>query len=215
MMLWPVSDRATGSTKVSRIDAKQTSEDQSPTQTSMQRYRIHSEAAVYFLTCSVVEWLPVFVGETSCKIITDSLTFCHREKHLRINAFVIMPTHMHLIVFDAAFDSTRLAQTLTDFRKFTGKRLSDHCAQHCPKCFSETLHNQGLADRERRFWQPSRHPEAIQEEPFWRQKLDYLHDNPCRKGLVSRAQYWRFSSAAWYISDGKELADVPLTPIVW
>jgi hypothetical protein len=51
---------------------------------SMERYRIHAEAAVYYLTYSVVEWLPVFVSGTTCKIVTDSLTFCHHEKHLRI-----------------------------------------------------------------------------------------------------------------------------------
>jgi hypothetical protein len=61
----------------------------------MEHYRIHAEAAVYYLTYSIVEWLPVFTSESSCKIVTDSLTFCHREQHHRINAFVIMPTHLH------------------------------------------------------------------------------------------------------------------------
>lgn len=74
----------------------------------MKAYRIRPEAAVYFLTYSVVDWLPVLIGEKTCRIVTDSLSFCHREKHLRINAYVIMPTHMHLIVFDADFDSERL-----------------------------------------------------------------------------------------------------------
>ena len=148
----------------------------------MEHYRIYPEAAVYYLTYTVVEWLPVFVSETACKIVTDSLTFCHRAKHLRINAYVIMPTHLHLIVFDAEGDSERLVRTLHDFRKFTGRQLSDYCTHHGPPRFLETLRDQAIADRERRFWQPSRHPEAIQAEGFWRQKLDYLHDNPCRKG---------------------------------
>src|SRR5262245_39248293 len=87
---------------------------------TMERYRIHPEAAVYFVTYSIVEWLPVFIREATCKIVTDSLTFCHGQKHLRINAFVIMPTHLHLIVFDSDFDSERLVPTLADFRKFTG-----------------------------------------------------------------------------------------------
>jgi putative transposase len=126
-----------------------------------------------------------------------------------------MPTHMHLIAFDADLDTERLARTLTDFRMFTGRRLSDYCARHGPKCLLETLRDQATADRERRFWQPSRHPEAIQGEPFWRQKLDYLHDNPCRKGLVRIPDHWRFSSAAWYMSDGVQAADVPLTAIAW
>ncbi len=77
----------------------------------METYHIRPEAAVYFLTYSSIDWLPVFIGEKTCGIVTDSLSFCHREKHLRINAYVIMPTHLHLIAFDAAFDSERLART--------------------------------------------------------------------------------------------------------
>jgi hypothetical protein len=126
-----------------------------------------------------------------------------------------MPTHMHLIVFEADLNAERLRRSLADFRKYTGRQLSDYCIQHGPKCFLEALREQAIADRERRFWQPSRHPEAIQGERFWQQKLEYLHDNPCRKGLVRRADHWRFSSAAWYLSDGAQSVDVPLTLIEW
>jgi REP element-mobilizing transposase RayT len=180
-----------------------------------ERYRITDDAHVYFVTYSIVEWLPVFVSEHACRIVTDSLNFCHEKKHLRTNAFVIMPTHMHAIVFDAAFDNERLQRSLADFRKFTGRSLSDYCAGHTPKCFLETLRASSTADRERRFWQPSRHPEAIQTERFWTQKLDYLHENPCRKGLVTRAAFWRFSSAAYYVSDAQEACDVVISAIDW
>jgi putative transposase len=148
----------------------------------MERYRINDEAAVYYLTYSIVEWLPVFVSQESCNVVTDSLIFGHRENGLRINAYVIMPTHIHLIVFDADLDSERLQRSLTGFRKYTGRHLSDYCIQHSPTCFRETPREQATADRERRLWQPSRHPEAVLGEPFWKQELDYLHDNPCRKG---------------------------------
>ena len=86
----------------------------------MERYRIDPEVGVYFVTFTVVEWLPVFIDENACKIITDSLNFCHEKKSLRINAYVIMTNHLHAIVFDAKFDSTRLKHTLDDFRKITG-----------------------------------------------------------------------------------------------
>jgi hypothetical protein len=181
----------------------------------MERYRIHADVAVYYLTYSVVEWLPVFVEEATCRIITDSLTHCTRNKHLCVNAFVIMPTHMHLIVFDAAFDSTRLTRTLADFRKFTGRQLSDYCLGHFSPCFHATLKEQSTVDRDRRFWQPSRHPEAVYGDRFWQQKLDYLHDNPRRKGLVRAAKDWRFSSAAWYDAGGEGETDVPLAVIDW
>jgi REP element-mobilizing transposase RayT len=181
----------------------------------MERYRIQPEAAVYFVTYSVVEWLPVFIREATCKIITDSLTFCYHHKHLRINAFVIMPTHLHMIVFDEGYDPERLVRTLADLRKFTGRQLSDYCENHLPGCFPKTLREQATADRQRRFRQPSRHPEAVQSEAFWQQKIDYIHNNPCRSGLVRASEHWRFSSAAWYLSDGKVHVDVPLTAIAW
>jgi len=181
----------------------------------MERYRIVPEAAIYFVTYSIVDWLPVFVSEAACRIVADSFNFCHEKKGLCTNAFVIMPTHLHAIVFDKSFDTKRLVQSLADFRKFTGRSLSDFCAGHMPKCFSDTLRSSATADRERRFWQPSRHPEAIESEKFWRQKLDYLHLNPCRKGLVQRAQCWRYSSAAYYGSDGQEPCDVKISPLDW
>jgi REP-associated tyrosine transposase len=112
----------------------------------MERYRIHGEAAVYYLTYSIVDWLPVFVSQPSCTIVTDSLSFCHREKNVRINAYVIMPTHVHLIVFDGDLDSERLARSLADFRKYTGRQLSDYCSDHGPKCFRDVLRDQADAE---------------------------------------------------------------------
>jgi hypothetical protein len=177
----------------------------------MERYRVCGDAAVYFVTYSVVDWLPVFASEATCRIVTESLNFCHREKALRTSAYVVMPTHFHGIFFDA----DRLVQSLADLRKFTGRQLCDYCDAHMPTCFAQTLRESSTADRQRRFWQPSRHPEAIESEWFWSQKMDYLHENPCRKGLVLRADHWRFSSAAYWLSDGQERSDVMLSGIVW
>ena len=167
----------------------------------MERYRFHADGALFFVTFSVVEWLPVFVSQKALKIVTNSLNFCHRKKGLRINAYVIMPTHLHAILFHQSFDAKELEGVVTDFRKFTGRQLCDFCAQHMPTCFSETFRKAAGDDRERRFWQPSRHPEQIETESFWQIKFDYLHENPCRKGLVVRVSDWRFSSASYWLSE--------------
>jgi REP element-mobilizing transposase RayT len=181
----------------------------------MEVLRICQDAALYYLTFSVVHWLPVFVSEEPCLIITESLNFCHREKGLRTNAFVIMPTHMHLIGSDADFDVERLSQTLTDMRKYTGQRLADYCERKMPTAFGQMLRGTLRTDRARQFWQPSRHPEAIWSQAFWQTKMDYLHDNPRRKGLVRDATHWRFSSAAYWLLDPPGESDVVLTAIEW
>ena len=180
----------------------------------MERYRIDPAVGVYFVTFTVVDWLPVFIDETACKIITTSLNYCHARKALRIHAYIIMLHHLHAILFDADFDSTRLKHTLDDFRKFTGRQLLDFCGQNRPASFMEIFRKHARKDRERRFWQPTQHPEGITSERFYIQKLNYIHDNPCRKGLVKNAQDWRFSSAASWMGLEQE-NDVVLSAIGW
>jgi REP element-mobilizing transposase RayT len=171
------------------------------------------EHALYFVTFSVVEWLPVFVAEEPCRVIVDSLNFCHRQKHMRINAYVIMPTHVHAILFDRDFDNKRLQQALTALRKYTGRQLTDYCRAHTPTCFLTVLNSAAGLDRRHRFWQDGTHPEAIYTEDFWRQKFNYLHENPCRKGLVRMPAHWRFSSAAYWLEGSG--SEVELTAIEW
>jgi putative transposase len=78
----------------------------------MERYRIADDVGVYFVTMSVVNCLPVFVSDGACKILTDSMNFCHDRKGLRVNAYVIMPTHFHGIVFLRRFDPEGLKARL-------------------------------------------------------------------------------------------------------
>ena len=181
----------------------------------METYQIHEGAFVYYLTFTIIDWLPVFIAEEPCLIVTDSLNYCHQHKSLRINAFVIMPTHLHLILFDADFDVARLRRTLRDMRQYTGRKLADYCERHMPDVFRDVIQQPRRADRRRQFWQQSGHPVAIWSAAFWQTKVGYLHDNPRRKGLVREATGWRFSSAGYWMSDGTARSDVVLTGIEW
>ena len=179
----------------------------------MERYRIVEGVGVYYVTFSVVEWLPVFIDQNTCKIIVDSLNFCIQHKSLRVNAYVIMPTHLHAILFDEEFNSDRLKHALDDLRKFTGRQLLDYSAQHMPKSFTAVFKSQAREDRQRRFWQPTQHPIGIFSEKVWKQKMDYLHYNPCRKGLVLHPEDWRFSSALYWAT--RKENEVLISDVGW
>jgi REP element-mobilizing transposase RayT len=179
----------------------------------MERYRITKNVALYYITFTVVEWLPVFINETACKIITDSFNYCIQNKFLGVNAYVIMPTHLHALLFDRMFNSDRLKHTLDDMRKFTGRQLVEHAALHLPKIYIDVLQENAGKDRQHRFWQPTQHPVGILTETVWRQKMDYLHYNPCRKGLVRCPEEWRFSSAQYWLK-GTEV-DVQVSEVGW
>jgi putative transposase len=180
----------------------------------MERYRFHADGSLFYVTFTIVDWLPVFIAEPAFRIVVDSLNYCHRHKGLRTNAYVIMPTHLHGIFFHESWQAKALENVLTDFRKFTGRQLADFCQLHLPSSFHDVLKERAGDDRERRFWQPTRHPVQIETEAFWQAKLDYLHANPCRKGLVTQPEHWRFSSARSWLRGDQTGSEVELCDVV-
>lgn len=177
----------------------------------MDRYKLVNGVYVYFVTFTVIDWLPVFINPEPTQILVDSLKYCIDEKGLRINAYVIMPNHLHMIVFDEKFDNERLGQTLVDFRKFTGRKLASFIDNKLPESFAAMIRSKALTDRERQVWQPGWHAEGLLSEKFWNQKMNYIHENPVRKGLVRLPEQWRYSSAGYWIN-GVE-GDIPVGPV--
>lgn len=53
-------------------------------------------------------------------------------------------------------------------------------------------------DRAYQFWQEGMHPEWIQNEEMMRQKIEYIHRNPVKRGYVDHPEHWRYSSARNY-----------------
>ena len=47
-------------------------------------------------------------------------------------------------------------------------------------------------------WEEGNHPQLIETESVMRQKLDYIHQNPVKRGYVDRPEHWRYSSARNY-----------------
>ena len=181
----------------------------------MERYRLSPESSVYYVTFSVIQWLPIFVREEPCKIVTESLNYCINSKGLIVSAYCLMPTHLHAVIAERSGDSRHLAQVVDDFRKFTGRHLADWCDNSGPAAFRAALREEAKDDRTRRLWQASRHPETIYSSKFLMTKVTYLHNNPVRAGLVRAPEDWRFSSAVHYASGGAEQCHVKITDLEW
>jgi hypothetical protein len=54
-------------------------------------------------------------------------------------------------------------------------------------------------DREHQVWEEGSHPQLMQNEQMLRQKLDYIHFNPVKRGYVDKPEHWRYSSARNYM----------------
>lgn len=61
------------------------------------RYRIYETEYPYFLTCTIVNWLPIFSSPSIAKIILDSWQFLQDQQRLTIHGYVILENHLHLV----------------------------------------------------------------------------------------------------------------------
>ncbi len=157
------------------------------------RYRIQELDHAHFVTGTVVEWLPIFTSSACCDLLVQSFEFCRDQKRLQIHGWVILDSHFHAIL-----SGPRLAETLRDLKRFTSRSLIDKIRDEG----RDWLLNQLAFYRAKykdhsvhQVWQEGAHPEAILSDEMMLQKLEYLHNNPVKRGMVSAPESWRYSSA--------------------
>ncbi|MBI4759339.1 MAG: transposase [Chloroflexi bacterium] len=174
-------------------------------------YRVFDQAHyAYFVTSTIVDWLPVFVSRPYFDIVVDSLKFMRTNKGVQVNAFVIMPTHLHLVLYPD--ENVNLSNIMRDFKRHTSQRISAELQKDNQRIFLRIFAQQApnRTKAEYRVWQEGFHPEAIYSADFARQKIAYLHENPVRKELVNRPEHWRYSSARNYLSGDNTVIEIDL-----
>ena len=146
------------------------------------------------LTCSIVGWLPVFTRPACVEIVFDSLRFLHRERGVRLLGYVVMENHLHLIA-----RGTDLPGDVADFKSFTARQIIERSLGDEVLLDQLRWHrSRHKDDREFQLWQEGNHPQQIDGEPMLRQKLEYIHANPVKRGYVDDPCHWRYSSARNY-----------------
>ncbi len=160
------------------------------------RYKIFENSYPHFLTCTIVNWLPLFSNPHHVQIVFDSLRFLQQHNRIELYAYIVMENHLHLIA-----SSEDLAGEVAKFKSFTARSIIDHLLEIKAVTILKNLafyKAPHKTDRDYQFWQEGSHPQMIQNEPMMRQKIEYIHNNPIRRGYVDQAEHWRYSSARNY-----------------
>jgi REP element-mobilizing transposase RayT len=165
-------------------------------------YRIVSgEGYAYFVTCTVVEHLPIFSRPNYVQIVLDSLAYLREHKNTQLNAFVLMSTHLHAVLWPQ--NGANMSDVLRDFKRHTSRAISREAQHLGDSQFLQTFAavragNRARPESQYQVWQEGSHPEAIYSDDFARQKIEYIHFNPVKAGLVAKPEDWPHSSARAY-----------------
>jgi REP element-mobilizing transposase RayT len=154
-------------------------------------YQIEDQFAMYFITSTVVDWVDVFTRQRYRDIVIGSLNFCCKNRGLKVYGYVVMSNHIHLIV---SSEPGTISDTLRDFKRFTATNIIEQIRVQPESRREWMLHrfrwngSQNLRNTENQFWIQDNRPELIYSQEFFMQKLNYIHENPVRAGIVYRAE---------------------------
>ncbi len=160
------------------------------------RYKFTQTDAPHFMTLTVLHWIPIFTRPEAVEIMFDTLRYLMREG-LTVYSYVVLENHLHLIA-----QCPQLAKNIARLKSYTAKQLLAYLQKNNVKTILDQLAFYKKAhkgDRNLQFWQEGVHPELIQGDVMMRQKTDYIHQNPVKRGYVELAEHWRYSSARNYI----------------
>ena len=161
------------------------------------RHKTDPDKTTYFVTSSVVNWVPLFSRPEIAQIVLDSLDFMNNHKRLLIHAYVLMEDHMHLLA-----TSENFSQEIRKLKSFTAKQIINFL--HFQKQYSYYLEILRAAkqsfknDQAYQVWQEGYHPQHIRDMDMYQNTMEYIHMNPVKRGYVDYPEHWRYSSSRSY-----------------
>jgi REP element-mobilizing transposase RayT len=130
------------------------------------------------------------------QIVFDSWEFLKKERGFRLYGYVILENHLHLIA-----SAPELSNAMKSFKMYTARQIIDLLERHSAKVLLRQLRALKLPHKtasDYQLWEEGTKPKQIAGDAIMLQKLEYIHQNPVKRGYVDDPVHWRYSSARNY-----------------
>ena len=152
------------------------------------KYKFTDKEAVYFVTATVVDWVDVFTRNIYRNILLDSLRFCQKNQGLQIHAWVLMPNHLYMIC--SFINEREPGLVLKNIKSFTAINIIDAVINNKQESRKEWMleifEKNGKANKSNyrfQFWQHENHSILLDTPEKYKQRINYLDENPGRAGF--------------------------------
>ena len=145
-----------------------------PHQRALRTGRDYTSQYPYSVTACTEGRRPALLEEKAADVIVDSVLFLREGGRIRLLGFVVMPDHVHLAF--ALKENQSLDRVMKSFKSYTGMRI-------------------GKILGVRPLWQEGYYDHALRDMKDFESRLNYMHDNPVRKGLAERRECYEYSTA--------------------
>jgi REP element-mobilizing transposase RayT len=165
------------------------------------RFKYKNTCPVVFLTTTVVNHLNLFDDDGKYQILIENLRFYLDKYRMKVIAYVLMPGHFHLIIYNLQLNS--VSMFMAGVKKSSAIRLKRYLKEigHRKLLAEFGTAASGYKRQKHKIWMDRFDAVSLYSLPVLRTKMDYIHSNPVRKGLVKQITDWRYSSARDYYDD--------------
>jgi putative transposase len=164
-----------------------------------------------FITTSTYRRARLFTCQRFCWTFVETLRQLRQETGFLPLGWVLMPEHFHLLIRPQPAAAT--VGFMQELKKRSAQEIIAVLArsQDRSRCrtllarlrLPPTVHS----DPYHRLWQRRYVPFNVFTEKKYMEKLDYMHNNPVMKGLVSSPDQWPWSSFRfYYLNDASVLS---------
>jgi putative transposase len=162
----------------------------------MPNYRRYREAGnIFFFTLVTFKRRPLF-KDKFCRIaLRDSINFVRNKYPFEIEAWVLMPDHLHYLWTLPNKDNDISLRWRIIKSSFTRKVKPLFHEE-------EWMNNSRIKRKESTIWQRRFWEHQIEDQKDYNNHFDYIHFNPVKHKLVKSVADWEFSTFHRFIKDG-------------
>ncbi len=163
--------------------------------------RKYFERNGYYITTSVNKFIKIFRERKYIDIILENLNFYRKKYGFKLIGYVIMPDHLHMMIYPDQKRVVEISRFIEDFKKFTSRKLRELMVKNRKSGWLKLFR---LSDGKKKnwkyqIWQQGFDDLGVYSPKVVRTKLNYIHNNPVRAELAEQPEDYLYSSARNYI----------------
>jgi len=141
--------------------------------------RIITNNRIFFVTWTCKNRYSFFNEENDKKIVLETMNFYREKYKFKIYGYVIIPDHLHLIMYIPP--SNNISKITQVVKQYISRKISNK--------------NESV-------WQKGFYDHVIRDGIDFKIRLDYIHKNPLKHGLVKKLEEYKWSSYLnYYLND--------------
>ena len=165
------------------------------------------------LTFSCYRRMPLLTGDAWREMLSRAIDAAGQRRHWRLTAFVFMPEHVHLLWFPLP-GASKIEHLLKAIKRPYSYRIKQILVQHHSPLLGRLTIRQRPRVTTFRYWQEGPgYDRNLDNEQSVRSAIQYIHENPVRRGLCRNILDWHWSSARWYSDLTVDQSLPTLTPL--